>query len=121
LNVENFFAILKDGKWHNIPEIAKQLEIPEDKLTEFLQYLSKQGIIDYEDKPHRIKITPEWKELIPEEKDTPAEPKNTVTTVIIPPETTINVQSTLIQNATKIELEVTLRINSKIQEVIINR
>ena len=48
-----------------------------------------------------------------------SEPKITVATVIIPPETTLDIQSTLIHNATKIELELTLRINGKIQEVVI--
>jgi hypothetical protein len=66
LDIENFFAILKDGEWHNIPELAKQIEIPADKLTEFSQFLSKQSIIEYEVQTQRIKIKPEWKELIPE-------------------------------------------------------
>jgi hypothetical protein len=120
MDIENFFAILKDGEWHNIPELAKQIEIPADKLTEFSQFLSKQGIIEYEDQTQRIKIKPEWKELIPEEKEPATEPKITVATVMIPPETTVDIQSTLIQNATKIDLELTLRINGKIQEVVIN-
>jgi hypothetical protein len=120
LDIESFFDILKDGEWHNIPELADQIEIPADKLTEFSQFLSKQGIIEYEEKTQRIKIKPEWKELTPEEKEPTTEPKITVATIIIPPETTVDIQNALIHNATKIELEVTLRINGKIQEVVIN-
>jgi predicted transcriptional regulator len=66
LDIENFFDILKDDEWHNIPELADQIEIQANKLTEFFQFLSKQGIIEYEEKTQRIKIKPEWKELLPE-------------------------------------------------------
>jgi DNA-binding IclR family transcriptional regulator len=66
LDIENFFDILKDGEWHDIPELADQIKIPANKLTEFFLSLSKQGIIEYEEKTQRIKIKPEWKELIPE-------------------------------------------------------
>jgi hypothetical protein len=119
LNIEEFFIILKDGAWHDVAEIADQTEIQTDKLIEFSQFLSEQGIINYEDKTHRIKIEPEWKRLLPIESEL-AEPKTTVATLIIPPETSINVQSTRISNLSNIELEVTLRVSDKIQEVAIN-
>jgi hypothetical protein len=119
LNIEEFFVILKDGAWHDVAELADQTEIQTDKLIEFSQFLSAQGIINYEDKTHRIKIEPEWKRLLPIESEL-AEPKTTVATLIIPPETSIDVQSTRISNLSNIELEVTLRISDKIQEVAIN-
>jgi hypothetical protein len=43
-----------------------------DKLTEFLQFLSKHGIIAYEDKAQRIKIEPEWQKLLPDETESTA-------------------------------------------------
>ena len=87
MDIESFLDILKDGEWHNIPELADQIEIPADKLTEFSQFLSKQGIIEYEEKTQRIKIKPEWKELIPDKNETPNWTKNTDATVNIQPET----------------------------------
>jgi hypothetical protein len=119
LNIEEFFAILKDGAWHDVYELADHIGIQTNKLIEFSQFLSEQGIIKYEDKTHRIKIEPEWKRLLPIESE-PGEPKTTVATFIIPPETTIDAQYTRISNMSKIELEVTLRISNKIQEVAIN-
>ena len=119
MNIEEFFAILKDGAWHDVHQIADQIEIQTGKLIEFSQFLSEQGIIEYEDKTSRIKLEPEWNRLLPDESE-PAEPKTTVATFIIPPETTINAQYTRISNLSKIELEVTLRISNKIQEVAIN-
>jgi hypothetical protein len=119
LNSEKIFDVLKDGAWHDVAEIADEIEIKTDKLVELSQFLSEQGIIKYEDKTHRIKIEPEWKRLLPIESEI-AEPKTTVATLIIPPETSVDVQSTRISNLSKIELEVTLRITSKIEEVAIN-
>lgn len=119
MNIEELFDILKDSEWHNVYELADQIEIQTDKLIELAQFLSEQGIIKYEDKTHRIKLEPEWKRLLPIESEL-AEPKTTVATLVIPPETSIDVQSTRISNLSKIELEVTLRISDKIQEIAIN-
>jgi hypothetical protein len=102
-----------------VAELADQTEIQTEKLIEFSQFLSEQGIIMYEDKTHRIKIEPEWRRLLPIETELP-EPKTTVATLVIPPETSVDVQSTRISNLSKIELEVTLRISSKIHELAID-
>ena len=119
MNTEELFAILEDGAWHDIAELSKQIEIQTDKLIQFCKFLSEQGIIKYENKTHRIKIEPEWKRLLPIESEL-AEPKTTIATLIIPPETSIKVQSTRISNLSKIELEVSLQISDKIREVAIN-
>jgi hypothetical protein len=65
LNIEELFDIIKDGEWHDVTELADQIEIQIDKLIEFSKFLSEQGIIKYEDKTHRIKIEPEWKGILP--------------------------------------------------------
>ena len=72
MTIEKFFAILKDGEWHDLTDLSDQIQVQTDKLTEFLQFLSKQGIITYENKAHRIKIEPEWQNLLPDETEPPA-------------------------------------------------
>ncbi|MGA3289812.1 MAG: hypothetical protein ABSD42_06190 [Candidatus Bathyarchaeia archaeon] len=67
MTIEKLFAILNDGKWHDLTDLSDQIQVQTDKLTEFLQCLSKHGIIAYEDKAHRIKIEPEWQNLLPDE------------------------------------------------------
>ena len=67
MDTESFFSILKDEEWHSIRELARQIEIPAGKLTEFSKFLAKHGIVEYEDKGQKIKIKHEWRELIPEE------------------------------------------------------
>jgi DNA-binding IclR family transcriptional regulator len=65
--IEKLFAILKDGEWHDLTYLSEQIGVPPDRLTEFLQFLSKEGIVTYKDKTHRIKIKPEWQNILPEE------------------------------------------------------
>jgi len=118
LSVEGFFTIIKDGAWHSIDELSDKLGIQTSKLIELVKLLSEHGLLKYEDKAQRIRIEPVWKLLLPEQ-DEPAEPKTTVATFIIPPETSIDVQSTHISNISNVEVEVSLRIDSKIKEVAI--
>ena len=70
MTIEKLFALLKDGEWHNLTDLSDQINVQIDKLTEFLQFLSKHGIIYYDNKAHRIKIEPEWQNLLPDETET---------------------------------------------------
>jgi len=118
LSINRFFEVIKDGVWHSIDELSEHLGLEAAKLTEFVKFLSEHGLLKYEEKTQRIKIEPIWKLLLPEEYE-PTEPKTTVATFIIPPETSIEVQSTEIRNLSNREVEVNLRINNKIKEVAI--
>jgi len=118
MSIDNFFIAIKNGEWHRLDELTDQLGIQTNKLVRFSKYLSDHGLIKYEEKTNRIKIEPIWKLLLPQEEES-TEPKTTVATFIIPPETSIDVQSTHISNLSNIELEVSLRINDKIKEVAI--
>ena len=117
MSIEQFFTVIKNGAWQSIDDLSDQLGLPSSKLTELSKLLSEHGIIKYEEKTRRIKIQPLWKLLLPEEE--PTEPKTIVATFIIPPQTSIDVQSTHISNIGNIELEVSLRINDKIKEIAI--
>lgn len=64
MNLE-FFSILKDGAWHDIYEIADQIQISTDKLIELSKFLLEKGIVKYEAETRRIKIEPEWRSLLP--------------------------------------------------------
>jgi hypothetical protein len=67
LNIEELFAILKDGAWHDICDIADQIHIQPDKLIELAKFLLERHIIKYEAETRKIQIEPEWKSLIPTE------------------------------------------------------
>jgi hypothetical protein len=118
LDVERFFAFLKDEAWHSVAELSEQTETEEDKLVEYSQFLAGKGIVKYDDQKQRVKVEPEWSRLLPDE--TELEPRSSVANFIIPGKTSVLVQSTRISNLSNIELEVTVRINKRIREVAIN-
>jgi hypothetical protein len=117
LSIDKFFATIKNGEWHSIDELADKLGIPTSKLEELSKFLSERGLITYQEKNRRIKIQPLWKLLLPEEQTN--DPKTIVTTFMIPPQASIDVQSTHISNISNVELAVSLRIDNKIKEVTI--
>ena len=118
MTLENFFTILKNGSWHNMDELSNKLDMPEDKLIELSRFLSEHGLVKYDEKENRIRLEPRWKLLLPEEEK-PTEPKTALAPLIIPPDACVEVQSTQIRNLSGIELEVTLRVDSKIKELAI--
>jgi hypothetical protein len=65
LILEKIIAILEDEKWHDVYQLAQQIQIPPDQLIQFSRFLSEKGVVKYEEKTHEIKITPEWKGLLP--------------------------------------------------------
>ena len=117
LSIDKFFTAIKNGEWHSIDELSDQLGISTIKADKLSKFLSSRGLIKYETENRRIRIQPVWKLLLPEEP--PNEPKTVVATFIIPPKTSIDVQSTHISNISNIELEVSLRVDDKIREVAI--
>jgi len=117
LSIDKFFAAIKKGGWHSIDELSDKLGISTSKLEELARFLSERGLIKYEEKNRRIKIQPLWRLLLPEEQ--PDEPETIVATFMIPPQASIDVQSTHISNISNVELAVSVRIDNKIREVTI--
>jgi hypothetical protein len=74
LTTEKLFTIIKDGQWHNLTDLSVQVKVQPDKLTEFFQFLSAQGVIKYEEETGRVKIEPEWQNLLPTVTEPPAAP-----------------------------------------------
>ena len=119
LSLDKFFTVIRNGAWHSLNELSDQLGIPEEKISEFSKVLVEHGLLKQDEKTDKIRIDPVWKLLLPEEDKLP-EPKTTLATFIIPPESSIDIQSTHISNVSNVEIEVSLRIDSKIKEVAIS-
>lgn len=119
MEVERFFAFLKDEAWHSVAELSEQTETEPNKLVEYSQFLAGKGIVKYDDQNQRVKVEPEWSRMFPDETEL-AEPRSSVANFIIPGKTSVVVQSTRISNLSSVELEVTLRIDKRIREVAIN-
>ena len=124
--LEKLLASLGDNVWHNIDEIAKTLEIQQDKFQQIIKFLTETDLIQHNPATNQIKLDQNWKTLIINQKETnpetQAQPEQTaVGTIIIPPQKTIIIQCTRITNLTDNSLELEIRINKKLDEIAINK
>jgi hypothetical protein len=124
--LEKLLSLLNDNVWHNTDQIAKALEIPQDKLQQVLKFLAETEIIQQNTATDQIKINQNWKTLMISQKEanpeTQAQPETTaVGTIIIPPQQTLLIQCTRITNLTDNSLELEIRINKKLNEIAINK
>ena len=121
--LEKLLTILSDNVWHNIDEMAKTLEIPQDKLQQIIKFLTETDMIQHNSATNQIKLDQNWKTLIINQKETNPETQqetSAVGTIIIPPQKTLIIQCTRITNLTDNSLELEIRINKKLNEIAIN-
>ena len=124
--LEKLLASLGDNVWHNIDEIAKTLEIQQDKFQQIIKFLTETDLIQHNPATNQIKLDQNWKTLIINQKETNPEtqtqPDQTaVGTIIIPPQKTLIIQCTRITNLTDNSLELEIRINKRLNEIAINK
>jgi hypothetical protein len=122
--LEKLLASLGDNVWHNIDEVAKILEIPQDKLQQIIRFLTETDLIQHNSATNQIKLDQNWKTLIINQKETNLEIQqetSAVGTIIIPPQKTLIIQCTRITNLTDSSLELEIRINKKLKEIAINK
>ena len=121
--LEKLLNLLSDNVWHNIDEMAKTLEIPQDKLQQIIKFLTETDLIQHNPATNQIKLDQNWKTLIINQKETNPETQqetSAVGTIIIPPQKTLIIQCTRITNLTDNSLELEIRINKKLNEIAIN-
>lgn len=124
--LEKIMSMLGDNVWHNIDEISKILEIPQDKLQQTIKFLTETDLIQHNPATNQIKLNQNWKTLIINRKEpnpeTQTQPETTaVGTIIIPPQKTLIIQCTRITNLTDNSLELEIRINKRLNEIAINK
>ena len=118
---------LSDNVWHNIDEVAKTLEVSQDKLQQIIKFLTETDLIQHNPATNQIKLNQYWKTLVINQKESNPETQNANTettavgTIIIPPQKTLLIQCTRITNLTENSLELEIRINKKLDEIAINK
>jgi hypothetical protein len=122
--LEKLLALVSDDVWHSTNEVAKTLEIPQDKLHQIIKFLTETDLIQHNPATNQIKLNQNWKTLIINQKEpnTETQPEQmAVGTIIIPPQKTLLIQCTRITNLTENSLELEIRINKKLNEIAINK
>ena len=126
MRLEKLLSLLSDNVWHNMDEMVKILEIPQDKLQQIIKFLTEADLIQYNPATNQIKLNQVWKTLYENQREKnqeiQARPQDTaVGTIVIPPQKTLIIQCTRIINLTDNSLELGIRIDRKLREIAINR
>ena len=119
LTIDSFFNSIKNGSWHSIDELSTQLSISITKIKELSGFFSDSGLIKYDIENQKIKIQPLWSLLLPKTEEIKSYNK-TLANLIIPPHTSIKIQSTQITNESNNDIELLLRFTDKISEIAVN-
>lgn len=54
---------LKDGKWHELVELAKKLSVPIERVQEVAEFLVRHEHANFDERRRRIKLKPDFLEL----------------------------------------------------------
>jgi hypothetical protein len=125
--LEKLISILGDNVWHNVDQVVVELEIPHSKIQPIVSFLEETDIIQHNPATNQIKLNQNWKNLLvdhqnPNLEETDAKEENlAIGTIILPPRQPLLIQSTRITNLTDSNLELELRLDSKIKEIAINK
>jgi len=112
--------LLSDNVWHNADQIASAVEVPQDKLQQIITFLAQSDIVQHNAATNQVKINPDWKTLLIDRKETQSETA-ALGTIIIPPQQTLVIQCTRITNLTDASLELEIRMDNRIRELVINK
>lgn len=117
--------ILEDGAWHNLKDIAKELGVPPEELTRSIETIAKHKIIEYDATANAIRLGPEptnWILQLKTQEETEATwKKQGAATIIIPPKKGFQIQGTTIHNTTDQDLQLELKFNKKLKEIVITK
>lgn len=125
--LERLISILSDNVWHNVDQVKNALEIPEGKVQPIIAFLEETDIIQHNPATNQIKLNQSWKNLLisqysPNSEDTNSKQENmAIGTIILPPRQPLMIQCMRITNLTDSNLEIEIRLDSKIREIAINK
>ena len=119
LKLDQFLNLIEDGAWHNLKELSKHSKIPKQKLETISKLLSETNIVEYNTKKNHVRIKQEWQQILKSTLEQNCG-KAAVGTIVLPPKNGINLQGINVTNLTEKELELSVRINKKLEELAIS-
>lgn len=117
---DHFLTLIADGAWHSLKNLSKHSKIPRQKLEPLLKLLSETNIIEYKTKKSQVRIKKEWQQMLQNTSEEQECEKAAVGTMVLPPKKTINIQGIRVTNLTEKELELSMRVNKKLEELAID-
>ena len=62
--IDDVVDLLKNGEWHNLQDLSKDLKLTPEKLQQIIQFLKSLDLIKLDEKQQRAQINTELKQLI---------------------------------------------------------
>jgi len=126
VKLDELFDLLGDSRWHELSRITTALQIPENKLNQIVNFLAEANLIQHHPQTNQIKLDQNWKALLINSRETDTETltnlrKTAFGTIIIPSQQTLMIQSTCITNLTDTSLELGIRTDGKLNEIVIDK
>ena len=115
LTTADLLTIIEEQKTKNITQLAKETQIPEERLHEILKSLNQHNLLNYNPKTGKVTL-PKWLVNLNKkiEKEKPATGE-----ILLPKYAEIKIQDILIGNYTGIDLELKVRLKAKQKEIAI--
>lgn len=113
--IADLLLLIEEQKNKSVKQLAKETEIPAEKLHTILLKLSKHNLIDYDTATGKVEL-PKWLLNIDKkvEKQRPA-----VGEIILPKYGEIQIQDVIIGNYTTNDLALKVRLRAKMKEIAI--
>jgi len=118
--LDHFLNLIEDGAWHDLEELSKRSKIPKQKLATLFKLLSETNIVEYEAKGNNVRIKPEWQRMFKNTYEKQTKEKTAVGTIVLPPKKSLTIQGVYVTNLTEKELEISMRVNEKLEEFAID-
>ena len=58
LSLDKILLILKDGNWHSIQSISESINVPQDKMTHIIGFLTEFDFIQLDNTQKKVKLQP---------------------------------------------------------------
>ena len=62
--IDDVVDLLKDGEWHNLKDLAKDLKLNQEKLQQIIRFLKNLDLIKIDEKQQKAIISTDLKQLI---------------------------------------------------------
>jgi len=62
--IDDVVDLLKNGEWHSLQDLSKDLKLTPEKLQQIIQFLKSLDLIKLDEKQQKAQINTELKQLI---------------------------------------------------------
>jgi hypothetical protein len=111
--------LISNGGWHPLKDVAESLKASVEEVTDKVNTLSETGILVYDKKTDKVKLSPWLLEL--EEKTETAGKKSAIGSIILPPEGQVSIQNIVISNLLDKAVELGIRTDTRLREISISK